>query len=250
MDFSNYKFRCSSLGDLMTSPRAKSEKLSETAKTKILECFITEKYNREKEVFSKYMEKGILVEDESITLLSRVKKKLYFKNEDRITNEFISGTPDLFEGETINNATHIIDIKSSWDIHTYLAAKTKPLNKDYYYQLQGYMALTGAGKSTLAYCLVNTPETLINDAKQKLFYRMDGVTTENVEYKKACEELETSMKFDDIPMRERVFEIEISRNESVIEDIYKKVEEAREYFATLEDVTDKYWIKHFEKELV
>ena len=116
----NTLFRCSSLSKLMTNPKLEADieagNLSETTKTYLLEVYISEKYNRDKNVTSKYMEKGLLVEEDSITLYSRVMKKFFKKNESKLSNEFIKGTPDLYTGLEITEADLVIDIKSSWDI--------------------------------------------------------------------------------------------------------------------------------------
>src|SRR5689334_14038122 len=102
-NFDNYLFRCHALGLLMTEPKVKSETLSETTKTYLAECYVDHIYGRNKEIQSKFLEKGIAVEEDSITLLSRVKKKLYKKNSIRLKNEFVTGEPDLYEGESIYN---------------------------------------------------------------------------------------------------------------------------------------------------
>jgi hypothetical protein len=207
MNFTNTLFRCSSLGHIMTEGRSKSEVLSETCKTHLIDIYVATKYGRQTDVSNKYIEKGLQVEEDSITLYSRVKKVFFKKNSEHLSNEFIKGTPDLYTGLEVRAADTIIDIKSSWDIYTFFRVHTKELNKLYYWQLQGYMALSGARSAKLVYCLVDTPLTFLLDEKRKLFYRMNAGTEENKLYQAACEELEKAMTFSDIPMNERVIEI-------------------------------------------
>lgn len=225
------KIRCSQLGSIMIEPRTKSEKLSETCKSALLEMWTSHTFGRTKEINSKYIEKGLAVEEDSITLYSMVKKILFKKNEERLSNDYIIGTPDCFIGEDIMNASCIIDFKSSWDLFSFQKAKHGKLNKDYYFQLQGYMALTGAKESKLVYCLVNTPEKLINDEKRKLMWKMDAID-ENEETDEAFAELERNMIFDDIPMDQRIHEIIIPRNDDDIAMIYSKVIDCWEYINT------------------
>lgn len=222
--------RCSSIGYIMTDPRLKSETLSETCKNHLVDLFVADKYNRHTDTFNKYVEKGLAVEEDSITLYSRVKKKFFKKNDQRLTNKYINGEPDLFEGIEIKEAESIIDIKSSWDLYTFMRTKFASVNKHYWWQLQGYMALTGAKRSVLAYCLTNTPAQMIFDEQRKLMWRMGIATSENEEYQKACAELERNMTYDDIPLKDRVHEIEIPRDDESIEKIYKKIEDCREYY--------------------
>ena len=78
MNANNIKFRCSSLGALMTEARNKSGQLSETCKSELIKVFIAEKYGRTKNIQSKYLEKGIAQEEDSITLYSKFKKSRNF----------------------------------------------------------------------------------------------------------------------------------------------------------------------------
>lgn len=223
-------FRCSSLGYIMTDSRSKSETLSETTKTHLVDKFVSAKYARETDIQNKYIEKGLAVEEDSITLFSRVKKEFFKKNEENLTNEFISGTPDLFTGSEVRKSDLVIDVKSSWDIFTFFRATQDKLNKMYYWQLQGYMALTGAKSARLVYCLVNTPPPLIFDEMNKLKWKMGVINPDTDKlYQEACAEIEKVMKYDDIPMEERVNEITIERNDADIERLYERVQQCRNY---------------------
>jgi hypothetical protein len=223
------KFRCSSLGHLMTEPRSKSEAISETTKTHLIDVYVSEVYGRKTEIFNKYISKGNQVEEDSITLFSRVNKEFFTKNEKHLSNDYIKGTPDLFQGASIDNADKIIDIKSSWDIFTYFRTRGKDMNKMYYWQLMGYIALTGAQSATLAYCLVDTPDTLLNDEKRKLHWKMGLIDDNHPDFIEACEEIDKLGKYNDIQLKDRVYTIHVERNESDINRIYQRVMEAREW---------------------
>jgi len=173
------KFRASSIANIMQ--KGKGEPFGQTAKTYLTECFIKEKYGREKQITSKYFEKGHEKEEEAITLLSQFDKAFYFKNEEHFKNEYITGTPDI-----ITNI-EVIDIKCPFDIFTFFNHKKDPLPTVYEYQLLSYGALTNRSELTLAYTLVNTPESIFErDSKYK--------------------EVNSNLYFyDDIPIEERVY---------------------------------------------
>ena len=238
MNWNEILIRCSSIGYLMTEPKEKAAKdageLSKTAKTHLKSVYIQEKYGRQKDVVTKQMQKGIEVEEDSITLLSRVQKKMLYKNEERLSNEWITGLPDIFEGESIRNATSITDIKSSYDLFTFMANVGEPLDSNYYYQLQGYMALSGATKAYIAYCLVNTPDHIINGEKYRLLKSMDVISEDSPEYIKEALKIEKNMTFDDIPKEERVLIFPVERDEITINKVYQKVIKAREYLSEFE----------------
>lgn len=239
MDFSKTLFRCSSIGHLMTEPKSKADKdagnLSEGAKTHLVDVYVSAKYGRQTDIQNRYVNKGLMVEEDSITLYSRVKKTFFKKNEKHLANDFIKGTPDMFTGLEIEAADTIIDVKSSWDLFTFFRVHTKDINSLYWWQLQGYMALTGARSANLAYCLIDTPEMLINDEKRKLMYKMGCATEESSDFLKACEELDLSMKYADIPLNERVIEFVVERDNDAIETLYQKVTKARQYLNELEN---------------
>lgn len=228
-NFETTLFRCSSIGKIMTNPRS-GNGLSKTCTSHLIEVYVLEKYGRDKDITTKYMEKGLAVEEDSITLYSRIKKRFYKKNEIHLKNEFIKGMPDIFEGESIYNADVVPDIKSSWDLNTFFAVLADDVNSNYQAQLQGYSALTNAKVVRLAYCLVNTPEKIINDELRKLQWKMGVIDpTGNELFQQAEEQLRANMTFDDIPMDERLIEFEFDRDQDFIDEMYHRVTKCREW---------------------
>ena len=197
------------------------KELSKTTKGALIELWIEEKYGRSKEIFSRYLDKGIAVEDDSITLLSSLDVAFYQKNEERYENEWLTGTPDI--------VSPLIDIKSSWDIFTFFKAKHEPINKDYEYQLQGYMDLTGADQARLVYCLVNTPEHIVDKENNYLPYKTGLDPNNTFELQMAVEDLSV---YDDIPEAERTFEFLVKRDDNLINQIHERVELCRDWVQT------------------
>ena len=225
MDWSNYKFHCSSLGALLTEPRS-GPGLSETCKAHLLECWIKETYGREKDDTNKYVEKGNMVEEDSITLYSRVSRKLFNKNSETFENDFIVGTPDIITKDSV------IDIKSSWTIYTFFTNIHKPLNKDYVWQINGYMALLGLNAGWLVYCLVNTPEVIVEQEKSRLRYKMGIIDPEaNETYVQAAANIDLNSNFDDIPIDKRFMGFKVP--EMDMKKAYKRVKECREFLTAL-----------------
>lgn len=239
MNWSDTLIRCSSIGSIMTEPKEKAAKeageLSKTAKSHLKGVYINEKYGRHKDIITKQMQKGIEVEEESITLLSRVQKKMLYKNSERLSNAYITGLPDIYEGESIYNAESITDIKSSYDLHSFINNIGEQLDRDYYFQLQGYMALSGAKIAYIAYCLVNTPAHIIENEKYRLLKSMDVISEESPEFIKEALKIEKNMIFDDIPKEERVLIFTILRDDEIIETIYDKVVKARAFLYQFEE---------------
>jgi hypothetical protein len=232
MNWNETLIRASSVGYLMTEPVTKADKearvLSKTAQKHLIEVYIAEKYGRKRDIQTKQMKKGIEAEQDSIDLLSMYLKLPFSKNEERFKNDFITGLPDIINGDTI------IDIKSSYDLWTFLGNIPDKLDNLYYWQMQSYMWLTGTRKATIAYCLVNTPESIIQQEKFYLLKKMDVISEESPEFIKEAMKIEFNMTFDDISINERILTFNVNRNEDDILRIEHKVLKARTFLQELE----------------
>jgi hypothetical protein len=216
----------------MTEPVTKADKeagvLSKTAQKHLIEVYIAEKYGRKRDIQTKQMKKGVEAEQDSIDLLSMYLKLPFSKNEERFKNDFITGLPDIINGDTI------IDIKSSYDLWTFLGNIPDKLDNLYYWQMQSYMWLTGTRKATIAYCLVNTPESIIQQEKYYLLKKMDVISEESPEFIKEAMKVEFNMTFDDISINERILTFNVNRSEDDILRIENKVIKARTFLQELE----------------
>jgi len=195
-----FKIRCSAIGSIMTNAKKKGE-LSKGVQTFVQEWLKQEIYGRRKDISSKYLDKGNAVEDESIIFAAdHLKLGFVAKNEDSFEDEFMTGTPDVLL------ADEVIDMKNSWDCFTFPLFEDKAPNKDYVYQLQGYMALTGKSSARLIYTLMNT--------------------TKDINYGKAD-------NYDEIDAKYRIKVFEIARDEEVIKAIQERVKEINTYINQL-----------------
>ena len=223
----------------LTAKRDAPPELSDTTKTYLKEIYMFHKYGKESvggSERSKYTIKGRSVEDESIAMLSRIDNSHYSKNENRYINEYLTGEPDIIVTDESGLPSKIIDIKSSWDGASLLSNIGKPLNSLYYWQVHGYMALTGAKEAEVAYCLVNMPEEIINGEKKRIYYAMNPATEENADFKRVVNKLVNNMTFDEIPIKERIVRFAIPRDEVIIQSIYTRVNECRNWLVEFEKI--------------
>ena len=208
----------------MTNPRTKGELLSQTAKTYIEEEVLRAKYGVIKTFSSRYTDKGNLVEDEAIEMAANaLELGFLYKNHEHFENEFLTGTPDVNTGDIL------LDVKSSWDATTFPFFATEIPTKDYYYQLQGYMELTGKTEALLVYCLVNTPADMIEDEVRRAHWNARLID----ESQELRDEVLKRHSFDHIPDNRRVKFYKVEKDEQVIAEIKDRVELCREYFNTL-----------------
>lgn len=198
------RFRCSSIGKLMTAPKSKAEgPLSVGAKTYIRQLAAQEILGIDFEVSSKAMEKGIVCEQESINLLNSVRGLSLVKNTERKTNDYLTGECDLFDAS--KKRGH--DIKTSWSAATFPILSIDCEDKLYEWQMRGYMMLWDADEWEVNYCLVDTPETLIGFEPMQMHV------------------------VSHIPDKMRVTTWKIQRDKEKEAEIIEKVKAAREYYA-------------------
>lgn len=131
----------------MSNAKAKGE-LSATCKTWLEEWYA----NDNEQIHSKYFDKGNMVEVECIDLMTNVLELGFaIKNDERLEDDYFTGTCDV----QLDDA--IVDVKSVWG-RKGLHAACDGLDKDYEWQLRGYMHLYGKPKAILFYGLCDTPE--------------------------------------------------------------------------------------------
>ena len=180
-------------------------------------------YGRSKEIGSKYLIKGNAVEEQAIDLLAEyMGEGFLFKNEQQFEDDHITGMPDVIR------ADRVIEIKSPWDWSTFPAFESKIPESNYFWQCQGYMALTGKDFAQLCYVLCDTPEEQIyKEAKYKAYEL--GCDTDDI-----IEDIAKGLTYGDIQLESRVKIFDIPRDEKAIENIRRRVEACRVFLSGLQ----------------
>ena len=290
LNFDNYLFRCSGLGKIMTGVKPSltenqqkemerllenqslnkitekqtitlgqllekkhaPQELSKSVQTELTRIHREKLFKRKSDLKSKYLDKGIQVEEVSLTAYSNFSKKPFYKNKDFFKNDFICGTPD--------NTTGLIrDIKSSWDYATFPFYETEIQNDDYICQLNGYMELCRYNEAELIYCLVDTPFKIINDELRRADWKFNIMDNDGNIRKESTElvvELVSNMiytqkglidfcnenpavsvdwftDFREVPESLRVKIFKINKDENLINSIYKQITKCRNYLNDL-----------------
>lgn len=187
----DFKIRCSAIGKIMGNGKVKGE-LSQTCKSYLEEWFA----NDNEDFGSKYTRKGNEVENDLIDFMAEV---LGFgmaeKNKEGRSDEFIQGECDVVMPNCV------IDVKAPWNRKTLFEKVIEPIDKDYEWQLQGYMHLYVKDEAILFYGLMNTPET----------------------------EYSEEVIYEDMPVYERWVAYHIKRDQERINSIIERVKLCREY---------------------
>ena len=195
-----FKIRASGASNIMGV-----KALGKTGETYLKEWTKQQLYKRRKDISSKYLTKGLEMEDAAIEFVANelFNGAMMFKNEEYFNNDFFTGTPDLIHDNKI------IDIKCSWDCFTFPLFETELPDKNYFYQMQVYMELTGLEQAEVIYCLMNTPESLLYGQSEDLH------------------------NYDNIKNEHRIKRFTVLRDQEVIDKLKSRVIESRGYIKTL-----------------
>lgn len=216
-----FKIRCSAIGQIMTNGRGK-DTIGQTALTYLEKWVKSQLYDREQDIQSKYLSKGLQVEAEIIQIAAN-----HYgwgdvaKNEEWLSDEHLTGTPDI-----ILPKRGVIDMKASWDCFTFPLFDTE-LDKSYWWQVQGYMALTGLNKAAVVYVLHDAPEDLIErEAWKSVRAAGDDELTEEI-----FEEYKAKMTYSHLPIQLRLKRFDVERDDDAIQAVRDRVELCRTIIA-------------------
>lgn len=202
--------------------------LIKTTKQELIKIYSWNKYKKGSvgATESLSLEKGTIAEWESISLLSQVDGIKYKKNKKLYTNEYLKGYPDIVVKKPY---IKVIDVKSSFDLNSFLFNQDGGLPAEYEFQMLGYLDITKADYGEVCFCLVNTPAEIIaqqiRSTKQKYF--LYGKSDEALENR--IKFINDSMIFDDIPAKRKVIRYRVNPNPDKMKEIYERVIIAREW---------------------
>lgn len=186
-----FKVRASQCWKIMSNAKVKGE-LSQTCKTYLHEYYA----NDNEQIYSKYIEKGIAVENDLIDFMAeQLEYGLAEKCIQSASNEFMTGSCDVITHDAI------VDVKASYNLGTLHKQAVEGLKDEYYWQLMVYMELYNRTKGIVFHGLMNTPST---DWSEEIVY-------------------------EDMPSNERWIAYNIEYNPEVIKAIEVRVIQCREY---------------------
>jgi len=233
--------------------------LSKTTQSFLKEIYWSTRVGVKKDIFSDYMENGTMAEEDAIKLISELDDpelfemgtQLYEKCKlPRQYNNHFSGECDIKHSPTIQ------DTKCCWDIFSYFPhvdelcgeggenfiwnevdkiweSNASIENDTYDCQGQVYLELYGEEIFLLRYCLVNMPQSLLEQQFRYILRDLGASKEESLSeelknvYRESIVEFERKHKFDHLPIESRVVTFKVKRDTEKYISLCKKVENAR-----------------------
>jgi hypothetical protein len=205
--------------------KKQGSELPKTLRT-MCEDWVKAQLKKPKRIYSKYLEKGNVMEESSIeSIAEHLELGMVIKNEEYFEDDYFTGTPDLLLRDII------IDAKNSWSLKTFpLFSDTIP-DIGYMYQVQVYMHLTGRKTAKVAYFLSNTPENLI-EREARMYCNALGFDEVSPEILSAFTD---EMTYDEFPSSYRIKHYSFEYDPLIIEELKHRVVLCREYIEELKN---------------
>lgn len=171
------KFRCYNLHKLVKEPKKKGEVLTETAKSEIIAIVKQDLFGFHSFTGNAQTKKGVILENEAITLSGQKRYQHFQKHVGRAENDFITGECDILDRAN----KRILDIKCSWDIGTHPFWEFKAIEKakesGYDWQMQAYMWLYDCEIAEVDFWLLPCPHEVLNqyDDKEQLIDLVNNI---------------------------------------------------------------------------
>lgn len=224
--------------------------LPKTVQSELRNIYRQIKYRRYFSFTNKYVQKGNMLEESAITLLSNHLNKPFLKYSGaRLKDDYFQGMPDIISKD------QGFDTKCSWSLKTF-PWKDDGLESIYEWQNQCYMHLTGLKKWSTVKCLVNCNQTILESELKRAWYSYNCPNIDSEEWRSIAKEIEKDMIFDfdqftnhypnyiphhdkeewnfDIPEKERIMIFESNYDQSKIDEAKERISICREYLKSLE----------------
>lgn len=215
----------------LEAKKAQGFQFGATSISYIEEVFLRNKYGFKEPMVTNEVLKGQMCEEDSRRLSDEVLPVNGFRARcrRRITTDKYTGLCD----NDLPLEDLIEDIKSSWSLKTFFGIKVPP--ELYYAQGQVYMKLYGRSRFRLIYCLVDTPDILIEQELKKYRYKfsLDG-DYDNKHYQEIEDQMYHNHKVEHrIPAEERIKFFDFDRNDEYLAELDKRVELAQAVYESM-----------------
>lgn len=227
----------------MTNARKQGE-LSETCKTLMIEKYLYNTYKYKELITTEPMRKGIELEAEAVDVWQQyindgevrinsagrgyafgfdsVNDQTLGLNDKSYSfkNDYLFGTPDIITSDAVE------DIKVSQKLTTFVTAD---LSEPYWWQLQGYMWLTGKQKARLIYVMMPDPEWMVDGQINRLRFQVhaDEISRHEEQI------LHNARIAETMPLDKRCKVFNIYWDQSVIVKIADRYDQAMDFYKTL-----------------
>lgn len=237
------------LAELQAKKEGMSQPIPEAAKTELLTIFNEAVYGKRYKPVLKapvaQMERGKSSERNAASLIMEVWGMAIFKDKSLKQNDYLKCNIDAINAPTIEQATKILEIKSSYDLIEFNKKLKYQPSKNEYLQTQAMLAVTGKNEAEIVHVLTEFTESELEAQKAILFNKMCPDNQVTDKFIAAWNHAEKCLRFLDVPKRNRIFSHLIRRDNELIGKIYRRVEDCRKWLNAYRDEYDGFFKERY-----
>lgn len=182
------------------------------------------------------MEKGSLAEPASIKFLSQFDGVEYQKNQEKFTNKWFQGIPDIIVRNEGGKPVKIIEVKTSYDLPSFIRAKYKPEPSSNIFELFGYMDMLGCKEGEIVHCLVDMPERIQSFEEKRLRERYSWLELDEETILDRIGRTLNNMEYSGIPDEFKIFRRPYTINKLTMKDVKRRATVAKKWIKTIHEL--------------
>lgn len=181
-----------------------------------------------------FLEKGTMAEPEAIKFLSKVDGIEYEKNEELFENDWFKGVPDIILYDENDDPYKIIEVKTSYDLPSFIVSMLRAELPRNLYEIMGYMDILKCKEGEIVHVLVDMPEKIVAFHEKRLKERYNWLEISEDVATGRIERTKSDMEYSGIPDEYKVFKRSISINGHIMKAAKNRVRTARKWMAKVD----------------
>lgn len=187
------------------------------------------------------LEKANMAEPAAIQFLSRMDGVEYRKNEELFESKYLKGIPDIICRGEKEKVTKIIEVKTSYDLPSFILSMVQPEKMSNFYETMGYMDILNCKQAEIVHVLVDMPEKIAQFEEKRLQERYEMLELdENIARSRIVSRL-SDMEYSGIPDELKIFRRPVVYNKYTMYSVRNRAKLARKW---LQEVIHEPFIKN------
>lgn len=182
------------------------------------------------------MEKGIVAEPASIKFLSEYDGIEYQKNQEKFSNKWFKGVPDIIVRNEVGKPIKIIEVKTSYDLPSFIKAKYNSESSGNIFELFGYMDMLGCKEGEIVHCLVDMPENIQSFEEKRLRERYSWLELDEETILDRVGRTLNNMEYSGIPKEYKIFRRSYTVNKLTMKDVKRRATSAKKWLKTIHEL--------------
>ena len=177
------------------------------------------------------LEKGNLAEQEAIKFVSRIDGVEYQKNSDIFENKWFKGVPDILVRNGDGKIEKIIEVKTSYDLPSFILSKLKPEKTSNIYEVMGYMDLTKCKQAEIVHVLIDMPGKIASFEEKRLRERYESFQLDEEVIENRILSRLSDMEYSNIPENLKYFRRPVVINKYSMKTVKSRALIAKKWMA-------------------